>query len=99
MTFDELKAADYKFPTVALFWGVNCAPCERLKPALRAVCADMGIRLEEFKLTDEMPAAKALGLRAVPSVVAVHKGDAKLVFSGAPVNIRELLLAAGCVPT
>lgn len=95
MKFAELLAADYRFPTVALFWGLNCAPCERLKPQLREVCKDMGVRLEEFKLQDEMAAAQSLGLRSVPSVVIVHKGKAWPAFNGMVTGIREKLIAAG----
>lgn len=82
MTFDQLKLADFKFPTVALFYGAACAPCERLKPKLRRVCEKLGVRLEEFNSANEMDAVRALGLRSVPAVVVVHRGVAKLAFTG-----------------
>lgn len=95
MTFDELRGADYKNPTVALFYGLNCAPCERLKPKLRVVCADMGVRLEEFNSNSEMAAVFELGIRSVPTVVLVHRGVTKLVFSGDLTNIEQRLRDAG----
>lgn len=95
MTFDQLKRADYKFPTVALFYGRNCAPCERLKPKLREVCKSLGARLEEFAAHDEMDTVRELGLRAVPTVLLVHKGDVKIVFSGEVPDVKPRLLAAG----
>jgi thioredoxin-like negative regulator of GroEL len=96
MTFDELRQADYKFPTVALFYGASCAPCERLKPQLREVCKSMGARLEEFNTANEMEAVRTLGLRSVPAVVVVHRGGiVQTAFSGIPANIRKSLVEAG----
>ena len=97
MTFDELLAADYKYPTVALFYGLQCAPCERLEPKLRAICKDMGVRLEEFNSASELPAIRELGLRTVPAVVVVHKGNVSLALSGdaGAVEIKARLAAAG----
>lgn len=99
MTFDELRCADYKHPTVALFYGLACAPCERLKPRLREVCKDMGVRLEEYNTATELPAVREMGMRTVPTVVVVHRGGAVLsAFSGNEPNIKEKLLAAGVLP-
>lgn len=96
MTFDELRNADYRFPTVAMFYSFACAPCERLKPRLRDVCKLMGVRLEEFNSASELPTIKDLGIRSVPAVVVVHRGGiVKTAFVGSQDNIRELLLAAG----
>ena len=98
MLFSDLKAADYRSPTVALFWSTNCAPCERLKPRLREVCAKLGLRLEEFFLPDNLAAARELGLRTVPSVLVVHKGVVTPAFSGLVDDIAGKLAAAGAVP-
>jgi thioredoxin-like negative regulator of GroEL len=97
MTFDQLLQADYKFPTVAIFYGHACAPCERLKPVLREVCRDAGVRLEEFNSANEMDAIRSLGLRTVPGVYVVHKGVAKLAFTGflPHVAVRQKLDAQG----
>lgn len=82
MNFNDLLTAGYKNPTVALFYGTYCAPCERLKPKLREVCQELGVRLESFNSSAEMPALRALGIRSVPAIVVVHKGVAKLAFTG-----------------
>jgi len=83
MTFDELIKSNPSKPVVALFYGAACAPCERLKPVLRAVCKSAGVELQEFNSANELPAIKALGLRSVPSVVLVAHGEARLLFTGA----------------
>ena len=82
MTFEQLLTADYQHPTVAIFYGVACAPCERLKPKLREVCRDIGLRLEEFNTAGELEAVRKLGLRSVPGVYVVHRGEARLAFTG-----------------
>lgn len=97
MNFDQLRTADYKYHTVALFYGSACAPCDRLKPKLYELCKRWGARVETFNSASEMEAIKALGLRSVPSVVVVHRGEVTVAFSGdlAVADIRLKLLAAG----
>lgn len=82
MNFDALKSADFKDPTVALFYGAACAPCDHLKPRLRRACEKLGLRLEEFNSASELSEIRALNIRTVPSVVLVHKGKATRVFDG-----------------
>lgn len=82
MKFADMKAADWRAPALALFYGTTCGPCDRLKPVLRAMAADHGIRLEEFNVTSESDAARELGLRAVPTVVKVHKGECTILWTG-----------------
>lgn len=94
-TFADLKAADFRFPTVALFYGSNCKPCETLKPRLREECKKLNVRLEEFHINDNMAAARELGLRSVPTVLVVYKGDVKVAFQGLVPDIRARLTAAG----
>lgn len=82
MTFDQLLQADLPRPVVALFYGAACAPCERLKPVLREVCRGIGVQLEEFNSAGEMEAVRKLGIRSVPAVFVVYRGEAKLAFLG-----------------
>lgn len=98
MTFDQLRCADFKYPTVALFYGLACPPCERLKPKLIELCKRWGVRLETFNSGSEMNAIKSLGLRSVPAVVVVHRGGiVQTAFTGdlSVADIRLKLLAAG----
>jgi thiol-disulfide isomerase/thioredoxin len=98
MTFDELCAAQYKNITVALFYGLNCKPCELLHPKLEEVCKKLGVRLERFNSSLEIPALKRMGLRSVPSVVLVHpSGIPALAFSGdrTKAEIEQLLTRGG----
>lgn len=82
MTFAQLKAADYRRPTLALFYGTNCPPCNQLKPVLKQLALDLGIRLEMFNAAEEVDAVRELGLRAVPTVLAVHRGECKVLWTG-----------------
>lgn len=89
MKFDDLLAADYKKPTIALFYGLNCSPCERLKPKLKEACASLNVRLESFNAEQEMDAVKAHGIRSVPTVLVVDNGVASVLFSGDIMKIKE----------
>lgn len=82
MTYDQLKAELRPNPTVVLFYGSACAPCDRLKPKLRAVCEREGVALETYNSVMELPAIRELGLRSVPAVVVVSNGAATLAFTG-----------------
>jgi thioredoxin-like negative regulator of GroEL len=82
MTFDELLRAEHAHPVVALFYGTNCAPCNALKPKLREVCKQTGTPLEEFNSAAELPMVRMLGLRSVPAVVTVHRGEWFIAFTG-----------------
>lgn len=81
MNFDELKAMPGLH--IALFYGAACAPCERLKPEIRAVCRDAGLHLEEFNAAGEMEVLRELNIRSVPAVLVVKDGEARLAFTGA----------------
>lgn len=82
MTFDELLHAGHDTPTVALFYGASCAPCERLKPKLKSVCENNNLRLETFNSASELPVLRRLGIRSVPAVVVVQEGLPHIAFSG-----------------
>lgn len=91
MTFDELlgrgafeglRDSYQAKPTVALFYGANCAPCNSLKPKLREVCKKKGLRLEEFNSAAELTAVRALGIRTVPAVIFVQGVKYLVVFVG-----------------
>lgn len=79
MTFDEIKKSG---TSVALFYGAACAPCARLKPVMKDMAAQLGFTLHEVNVASEMDAARALGIRMVPTVVAIKDGEAEVVFSG-----------------
>lgn len=98
MSFDELCRAGYRYPTVALFYGANCAPCDYLKPKLRDVCIGMNVRLEEFNTAGEMAFVRSVGMRSTPTVFVVHPdGVPVLVFHGdkSKIQIEKLLIEAG----
>jgi Thioredoxin domain-containing protein len=82
MTFDELC----KLPgtQVVLFYGIGCAPCTALKPVLRAALEAVGKGDPVLlNVASELPAARTLGIRTVPTVVAIEGGRPRVLFSGA----------------
>ena len=95
MTFDDLTLEIHAKPVVALFYGSACAPCERLKPKIRALCKEKGVLLEEFNSSGEMDWIRKLGIRSVPAVVVVTDRIAKVVFTGEVPNLQARLYAAG----
>lgn len=97
MTFDQLLKADYKFPTLALFKQPRCLACEALLMRLEPWCKEHNVRLEIFMVSDNVDAAKKLGLRTAPTVVAVHGGMAKIAFAGNPQGSFEPWLRAAGV--
>ena len=97
MTFSELLRAKSASGVVALFYGANCAPCKALKPKLRTACEDLNLQLHEFDIKDEMEIVKSLGIRAVPTVVAIQQGKARILFSGGVHDPKGYLLTASIV--
>lgn len=97
MTFDELVQNSNAKPVVALFYGAACAPCEQLKPVLRAVAKTCKVELQEFNSANELPAIRRLGVRTVPAVFVVSHGEARLAFTGAmdAETIRDRLNTLG----
>lgn len=95
MTFDEVMVlSQHTGPQVVLFYGAACAPCQRLKPVLRQVLADLGRPpLAELNVASELSAARALGLRSVPAVALVTNDTARVLFTGerSVEDIRALL--------
>jgi thiol-disulfide isomerase/thioredoxin len=93
MRFNELRHAEYKNPTLALLYGLHCAPCERLKPKLDEVCKKLGIRLEYFNASEEKDLCKELDIRTVPTVLAVFPDRSiKVVFKGVPSMPLDVLI-------
>lgn len=97
MTYNEILSAGGS--AVVLFYGAACAPCERLKPVLRQVCAGLKLELHELNSAGELPALKALGVRSVPAVFLVQRGEARSLFTGAldAETIRNKLALQGFV--
>jgi thioredoxin-like negative regulator of GroEL len=100
MNFAELKqssAAGAKL--LVLFYGNACAPCARLKPRLVELTDRMGIPLHQLNVAADMPAARELGIRGVPSLVALKDGQAEVLFTGelSDAQMSELFIAKGLV--
>lgn len=94
MTFDEIKQSG---TSVVLFYGAACAPCARLKPVMKDMAIQLGFTLHEINVASEMDAVRALGIRGVPTIVAVKDGAAEVLFTGeqSRPNITRMLHSAG----
>lgn len=79
MTFDEIKQSG---TSVVLFYGAACAPCARLKPVMKDMANQLGFTLHEVNVASEMAAVRALGVRGVPTLVAIKDGQAEVLFTG-----------------
>jgi thioredoxin 1 len=96
MTFDEVKKQAGN--RVVVFYGAACAPCQTLKPLLRAVCHELNERPpEEINIAGDLDAARDLGIRTVPTVVLVKQGAPQVLFTGMlhREGIARKLLEAG----
>ena len=93
--FSALLHSAFKRPTVALFWGLSCAPCERMKPLLQAECAKLGLRLEMFNAREEMIACRDYDIRQVPTILMVYPDEtAKVILRGWENQKLDALLVA-----
>lgn len=71
--FDELVAAG--FDGIVCLTAKNCGPCARLKPVLQALCDEELIPMVALDIEDNLPAARALGIRGAPAVISVKFGE------------------------
>lgn len=76
------KLIDSKATGAILFYGMACAPCQRLKPRLVELCKKLDVTLTQFNVATEMDAVRALGIRGVPTVVAIKDGRPSVLFTG-----------------
>lgn len=97
MTYAQL-IADGK-PHVVLFYGSACAPCARLKPRLDTMAKEVGFDLHQINVASEMETVRSLGIRGVPTVVAIKDGQSEVLFTGdlPDPKIALMLHAAGVV--
>lgn len=97
MTFDEIKALPGT--QLVMFYSTSCAPCASMKPIMKDMTATAGVELHMVNVASELPTARELGIRAVPTVVALRDGVAETLFAGArpEAEIRKVLEAAGVI--
>jgi thioredoxin-like negative regulator of GroEL len=95
MTFQKLLQSGTT--AAVLFYGTACPPCARLKPRLIEMAKELNFELVQFNVASEMDTAKSLGIRGVPTLVAVKGGKAEVLFTGEVLDskIALMLHAAG----
>lgn len=82
---EKVIAASFKQPVVIDFWAPWCGPCKVLKPMLEKLAQEYGGKFILAKVnSDENPElSMQFGVRGIPSVKAVVKGEVVSEFTGA----------------
>ena len=97
-SYEELARTGYD--GLVIFTAQNCGPCARLKPLVEAICDEQAIPRVYVDIQENLPAARALGLRGSPSVVhldgfgvgrLVHTGDASDAILRAKLTAAEVI--------
>lgn len=71
-------------PVIVDFWAPWCQPCKALGPLLEKLAGDAGGRvvLAKVNVDEEQELAAAFGVQTIPSVFAIHEGQAVDQFQG-----------------
>ena len=75
-SFDkQVLVAD--LPTVVVFSGTWCNPCQRLKPVLQAVAEELAgvCSLVDLDIDDSPEIAKRYGVKSIPTLILFHNGQ------------------------
>jgi putative thioredoxin len=82
-------------PVLVDFWASWCAPCRTLMPVLDRIAQDYAGRLLLAKLNvdEEQEVAAHFGIRSIPTVLLIHRGQVVDQFSGvqAETTIRAMI--------
>ncbi len=101
-----LEATDQNFaavtgsrkPVVVDFWASWCAPCRQIAPLLEQLADEFegSVRVAKVNVDENPEVAKAFGIRSIPTLVVVQRGQEKDRHTGAaPLpKLRELFARA-----
>ncbi len=76
--------ASHKTPVLVDFWAAWCGPCQMLMPTLTKLAEEYagGFVLAKVNIDEQQELANRFGVRSVPTVKLVHKGDVVDEFLG-----------------
>lgn len=79
---------------VLLQFGASyCAPCATLKPVVESVAQTFNVSLAYIDISENPALAKNLGVRNIPTVIALRDGTEVSRMVGVPGNARARLEA------
>lgn len=83
---------------VQKFYAPWCAPCKAVQPLLEKVADEFGAEIAEINIEDQPELARAMDIRAIPTIVLYEGDDMKVKRPGigsiAPANLTEVFVAA-----
>lgn len=79
--------------TLTLFGASYCTPCAALKPIVESVAKAFGVSLAYVDISENPALAKNLGVRNIPTVIALRDGTEVARMVGVPGNARARLEA------